>query len=655
MTGTAPPPESPVPKPPNPPSHEASQKLECQAAAAAAALYVMQPEDTTGPVNQALLSESDRRLSAAGCAVASLKYANPKDIPSFASLGLSSSAGAAASLASSSRKQIPRWKADPSAPAFAAAVLAKDFKATKSWEPGPSTHGVKAALLAHARNPMKPSPPGTLTSPQSTSSNPRSNYGHTTTGREESLQAATGAMAAKRQRSRSAPTATASQPDLADSMANALNAATIAHSPSMNKTNTLPHDVAGGNSRQGLTSSRRLPKQEPAGMKGADVRAAPTSIARQFSAIQQGSTNDIEGSGEDESRSAARKFDARPSPSASAQTGERAPTHLSRLEEAASKLANERLARLHSEHEAYRNYYGINHTQSPPYVQDVARRRAFSVGQSTAHDREQSKEIRSELSLLTDRVAQVDTEKLDRGRIALIAAAQKNVQARMHKMDEKILSETGRLPPSTQEKWEALAIAAAEAESRVRISNYGKINVESGRPVDQERFDTATARNVQPYLGEISETLGRERAKEEIRPEEERQRMIEEKPRKVELKGEGEYHIFHREDAAQSHLLGKAHALEEALPTSPMSNRKIGVKRWFKERLSKRASKDQKVKTEDVEASYKGVTSDPGEVVGSEEPSSLARDAPMAGRNEPSYQRDQENQDCLSGETASGG
>ncbi|KAI9772238.1 MAG: hypothetical protein M1840_000987 [Geoglossum simile] len=435
---------TPTSMPLKPSSRGAPARLEYQAAAAA--LHATQQGDAMKTAN---------KVSLDGSATASLKYANPKDLPSFPSLGLSngpSSAGAAASLASSLRKPIPGWKADPSPSAFAAAVHAKDLKSMESPQPEPSTQGLEAALVAHARNLVKPSPLGNPTSLPSTPLNqglsPRPNSGHTVTGNEASLQTVIGVMGAKRLRSGSSPTTTKNTwPDLVGSAA-ALNTATTAHSHSVSRSGTLPHSAMGGNSRQGVGSTHILLKQETADGKRADVRAAAVSMTRKPSAVQQGSTNDTEGL-EDSWRSltAYRLSTCFPS-GALDRSGEHVPVLSNKLQEAANKFAQDRLASLQGEHEAYRNYSGLSHTQLPPPIQDVTRRRAFSLRKSIAQDGEQS---RPETPFPSD-FTQADAEKQEKGRKALIATAQKNVQASMHKMDEKILSNRKAIPPDTGKK-----------------------------------------------------------------------------------------------------------------------------------------------------------------------------------------------------------
>jgi hypothetical protein len=117
--------------------------------------------------------------------------------------------------------------------------------------------------------------------------------------------------------------------------------------------------------------------------------------------------------------------------------------------------------------------------------------------------------------LLTDQVGQIDAKKGERDCTALIATIHRNVQAYIHKMDKKILSDTGKLAPSTQEEWLPKATAAAKAESQFRMSNYDKIDIRIGKFIDPKEIDAAAAKDIQPLLDEINEKTEKERGKQE--------------------------------------------------------------------------------------------------------------------------------------------
>jgi hypothetical protein len=177
------------------------------------------------------------------------------------------------------------------------------------------------------------------------------------------------------------------------------------------------------------------------------------------------------------------------------------------LQEAAQKLAQERLAKLHDEHaknREYRDYYGNTpKMQSRLSIRGRTRRRACSDG-SMDEDREQSNKIRAQMSLFSSNVSQVDSKKRQQDREALIAAAQRNVTKSLHGMDEKVFADTGKVAPSLLSEWEVKAHAAAQAKSDNRMENYGKVNIGGGKFINQSAVDLVAQRNVQPVLDEIN-------------------------------------------------------------------------------------------------------------------------------------------------------
>ena len=122
-----------------------------------------------------------------------------------------------------------------------------------------------------------------------------------------------------------------------------------------------------------------------------------------------------------------------------------------------------------------------------------------------------------------------------------MTAAQRNVTARLHGMDEKVFSETGKASPAMMEEWEVKATARAEADSKTRMVNHGKVNIGGGKYLDQAEVDAIALARVQPTLDEINDKAEKQRAREEeIRLDvEERKRLAqEEKRRELELKAE---------------------------------------------------------------------------------------------------------------------
>ncbi|KAL9098532.1 MAG: hypothetical protein Q9187_009643, partial [Circinaria calcarea] len=135
------------------------------------------------------------------------------------------------------------------------------------------------------------------------------------------------------------------------------------------------------------------------------------------------------------------------------------------------------------------------------------------------------------MSIFNDKLAQVDAKKRQKDRDSLLAAAQRNVAARMHGLDEKVFAETGKVSPAMASEWETKARARAEAESSARMANHGKVNIGGGKYMDQSEVEAIAAARVQPTLDEITEKAEVQRAKDEqLRQEaEERRRIAEEK------------------------------------------------------------------------------------------------------------------------------
>ncbi|PMD53802.1 uncharacterized protein K444DRAFT_147615 [Hyaloscypha bicolor E] len=487
-----------------------SNKLEDQAAIAA--LYVTKYDNA----------------SKTGRAAASLKYAQAQDLPSFPSAGLKngdSAAGAAASLGWANQKAFEHWKPDPSASASAAAVLAKDYKMAPLWQPEQSTNGAKAALLAHRDGGKveiwKPEASlwGNSAANQAFQKDragglsPQLDYGHTALGRQGSLLAATGAMSTSRKRAESTPIPSSfveRYPDESNATTNALSAATSA---SKNRKRTSVTSEGGAvpftvMSREMYTSNPPVAPEVDEQNRQATLHASAIAMAKQMYNHQQKQIDATSAA----HRGAMAAHHRRPSSVESAD--EIQPMRFNNLQEAAQKLAQERLARLHDEHaknREYRDYYGNTpKPQSRLSIRGRTRRRASSDG-SMDEDREQSNKIRAQMSLFSSNISQVDSKKRQQDREALIAAAQRNVTKSLHGMDEKVFADTGKVAPSLLSEWEVKAHAAAQAKSDTRMENYGKVNIGGGKFMNQSAVDLVAQRNVQPVLDEINEKAEAER------------------------------------------------------------------------------------------------------------------------------------------------
>ncbi|CCF42261.1 hypothetical protein CH063_12308 [Colletotrichum higginsianum] len=170
------------------------------------------------------------------------------------------------------------------------------------------------------------------------------------------------------------------------------------------------------------------------------------------------------------------------------------------LQEAAYKLAQERLSKLHEEHQRNRDYQEYYGNGKPPQPQR----------------REQSERIRRQMSIFSSNLTKVDEQKRTKDREALLAAAQRNVRARLQGMDDKISAETGMVPPSSKSDWEAKAQMAALARHESANVNRGKIDIGGGMFMDPAAVDEIATRRVQPVLDEINEKAAIERERQEL-------------------------------------------------------------------------------------------------------------------------------------------
>lgn len=251
--------------------------------------------------------------------------------------------------------------------------------------------------------------------------------------------------------------------------------------------------------------------------------------------------------GRAESRYAARNVHNRRASDASSSLGSPepiiSPLSGNSLQEAAQRLAQERLDKLRDEREEYKHYYGQKSpsTRSRLSMHGKLRRRASSDGAVDEMDEEQSRKIRSQMSIFHTNLAAVDESKRKKDRESLMAAAQRNVRASMHSMDEEVFQETGKSSPAQREEWAAKAREKAQAESDNRMENYGKVHIGSGKYVDQVDVDTVAKSRLQPTLDDINEKAEIQRAREaeaKLEQEEQKRQADLEKQRNADLKAD---------------------------------------------------------------------------------------------------------------------
>jgi hypothetical protein len=269
---------------------------------------------------------------------------------------------------------------------------------------------------------------------------------------------------------------------------------------------------------------------------------------------------------------------------ASSRNEEQPPLVHNSLQEAAYRLAQERLANLQEEHDkqrGFQEYYGAGtaqRTKLGTIKGKLSRRRSSSDG-DLLEDQRRSDQIRKQMSFLNNKVAEVDEEKRARDRETLLAAAHRNVRAQLQEMDNKVQSDTGRVPQIDMDGWGRKAMVAAQAKSAAGNHNTaGKVDIGGGKFIDRSEVDKIAAERVQPLLDEINDLAEKERERLEAeRLDEERRREKAE----VEKMREREIQEIHKKLKGRPCKLFTCDELADIFPDQQKEDertRKAGIK-----------------------------------------------------------------------------
>jgi len=336
-----------------------------------------------------------------------------------------------------------------------------------------------------------------------------------------------------------------SYPDRANAAANALSAATIAHRPSVRvavrDAGAVPYTTM---NRQMFTSHPPV-KPEVDEQQHADVLHASAVAMAKRMYVQQQRMIDTTKRAE---RQRASSFSRHGASSPESVDDDQPPARFPNLQEAAYRLAQERLAKLHDEHQKQREfqeYYGppgapIQRSKFGTIRGKLTRKRSSSDG-DIIDDRKRSQQIRRQMSMLSTNLSKVDEQQRSRDRQAVLAAAQRNVRAQLEGMDQKLYSETGRIAPRMLTEWELKAHTAAQERADARKSeNFGKIDLGAGKFMDQDEVDDIAARKVKPLMDDINQRADAERdrlAMEKLEEARKKEEAEKEKAREKEIKG----------------------------------------------------------------------------------------------------------------------
>lgn len=560
---------------PDPSAHKKShQPRKLQDQAAGAALYNPRSTQQTSNRDSNYPLDKHGKLSSAGRqphsirasssnnfkgAAASLKYARAQDLPSYPSVGIDAQTSglSAATLAHGNKTNVEWWKPEPSAAAGKAAMLAKDYKMAPLWQPEASAAGSRAAILAAqapGREWWQPSASkdgnsAATIAMRNKKLSPQLDYGHTDTGRNNSLLAAKRSVKGrKRADSTPAPMTAETYPDQRRAGQNALAAAYSADSNKLGS-NAMQaarvHNI-GKNIGPEFFGEKPPLRMEVEEKRHQDaLRASAISMAKHMYAAQS-----IDDDGNITRNNASSAAQASQPKSGPEQDIKKQAMQYLTLQDAAQKLAAERLAKIDTQHEqaAFREYYGYPTQKRRSRLSirggnNNQRRTASAndgiVVDSDSDDEFRARRVRNQQSQLNNSVAQIDAKKRTEDRANLMAAAERKVQAQMDKMDKKVFDETGKMSPAMMEDWDNKARTRAIAASEVRMQHHGQVYVGGGKYIDQSEIDEIARKRIQPTLDDINDKSEKQRAKdEEARlDEEERKRGLRtEKHRQAEIK-----------------------------------------------------------------------------------------------------------------------
>jgi hypothetical protein len=449
----------------------------------------------------------------------------------------------------------PLWQPEASAAGSKAALLAhRDGAKLNLWQPEPSAEGHSAATIAMRQKGLGP---GAV------------DYGYTDDGRKNAFTAATGAHASSnRKRAQSVPAPAEIYPDSRNSAKNALSAATLAHSPSMRAkpqtaitdSNRLGHGAmeaariqhAKSISRDMYTSAPPVALETEEKKHNDALRASAISMAKKMYNPQQQRADGVSAA-----RSGATAAHGQ-QPTAGQEDIKTQAMRYVGIQEAAQKLAQERLAKIgYDENAAYRSHYGYEKPRSRFSIRGRGRansdtKAAPADDSDSDEDDFRSRRIRSQMDQFNKQLADVDAQKRESDRKALLAAAERKVHAQLQGMDQKIYDKTGKMSPAMVDQWDEKARQRALANSEVRMENHGRVHIGNGKYMDQGDIDAIAQARIQPTLDEITEKTEKRRAEDERRRAEEEERRLEledkkrrertEKERAAEIKAE-EKHV----------------------------------------------------------------------------------------------------------------
>ncbi|KAK2788315.1 hypothetical protein FQN53_003849 [Emmonsiellopsis sp. PD_33] len=302
--------------------------------------------------------------------------------------------------------------------------------------------------------------------------------------------AATGALSRGRKRAESAPPVNSAY----YGSPHAVTAATISHraatGPEIVPEESVPvfnirkiHDVAVANARRELYPEEAvLGAQADERAKKEMLHATAVTMARQTFAVMP-------------------QAEANVSDLVRGVPGPAPFTDASMLHDVAQRQASEKLANMHDEHKAFKDYYtaGIPpKRQSSIYAK--LRNRASSEGDTANMDQEHSMMIRSQMSAFQNKMAAVNAQRA-RDHQALMEAATRKAGMTIDKVDNDIYEATGRPPSMVLDKFVTRPLSPDGGEGEIGSRSY--VPIGGGKFVNQDTIEDLARKRTRPTMDEV--------------------------------------------------------------------------------------------------------------------------------------------------------
>lgn len=201
------------------------------------------------------------------------------------------------------------------------------------------------------------------------------------------------------------------------------------------------------------------------------------------------------------------------------------PMQYNSLQEQAQKLATERLSKIKNpdEHADYRNYYGVGtparsrSTRTNSVLQKIRHPKSQRSSSFDEDDINRSQRVRSQMAALQSDIEKVDAQRATQDRARLMQAAQKKVTAQMHKMDDDVFRETGKMSPIMMSEWEIKSRQRLQQQRQTNVREIqpdSAVNVGAGKLVDRAEIEDLANARVGPTLKGIDQVVERRKAED---------------------------------------------------------------------------------------------------------------------------------------------